>query len=146
MKNVIQKFGLAGFAFSLLKGLVWLGIGGATLLGLTSKNDSPMQLKVSVYDTYVPKKNGGVMHFDILVDSNEKGLGQNSRLRQGIPENKGGGRAAAHVEAMPFLPCRKRQRRDGGFHHGERLFHHRDGRVQLIFLIEIIRIANFTGR
>jgi len=74
MKNVIQKFGLAGFAFFLLKGLVWLGIGGATLLGLTSKNDSPMQLKVSVYDTYVPKKNGGVMHFDILVDSNEKDL------------------------------------------------------------------------
>ena len=31
-----------------------------------------MQLKVSVYDTYVPKKQGGVMHFDILVDANEK--------------------------------------------------------------------------
>ena len=74
MKNVIQKFGLAGFAFFLLKGGGWLGIGGATLLGLTSKNDLPMQLKVSVYDTYVPKKNGGVMHFDILVDSNEKDL------------------------------------------------------------------------
>lgn len=33
-----------------------------------------MQTKVSVYDTYVPKKQGGVMHFDILVDSNEKDL------------------------------------------------------------------------
>jgi hypothetical protein len=47
---------------------------GAALLGFTSKNDSSMQLKVSVYDTYVPKKEGGVMHFDILVDANEKDL------------------------------------------------------------------------
>jgi hypothetical protein len=76
MKNMslIQKFGLAGFAFFLLKGLVWLAIGGTALLGFTSKNGSPMQLKVSVYDTYVPKKQGGVMHFDILVDANEKDL------------------------------------------------------------------------
>ena len=73
-KSILQKFGLAGFAFFLLTGLVWLAIGGANLLGFTSKNDSPMQLKVSVYDTYVPKKQGGVMHFDILVDSNEKDL------------------------------------------------------------------------
>lgn len=74
-KGLIQKFGLVGFAFFLLKGLVWLGIGGAALLGLRSKkNDSSMQLKVSVYDTYVPKKQGGVMHFDILVDSQEKDL------------------------------------------------------------------------
>lgn len=73
-KGLTQKFGLAGFAFFLLKGLVWLAIGGAALLGFTSKKDSPMQLKVSVYDTYVPKKQGGVMHFDILVDANEKDL------------------------------------------------------------------------
>jgi Domain of unknown function (DUF2024) len=73
-KNLIQKFGFAGFAFFLLKGLLWLVIGGSAWLGFTSKNDSPMQLKVSVYDTYVPKKEGGVMHFDILVDSNEKDL------------------------------------------------------------------------
>ncbi len=31
-------------------------------------------LKVAVYDTYVPKKQGGIMHFDILVDANEKDL------------------------------------------------------------------------
>ncbi len=73
-KNLIQKFGLAGFAFFLLKGLVWLGIGGAALFWSTSKNDSSMQLKVSVYDTYVPKKQGGVMHFDILVDSKESDI------------------------------------------------------------------------
>ena len=73
-KGLIQKLGLAGFAFFLLKGLVWLGIGGVGYLGFTSKNDAHMQLKVSVYDTYVPKKQGGVMHFDILVDANEKDL------------------------------------------------------------------------
>lgn len=73
-KSLLQKFGLAGFAFFLLKGLVWLAIGGVALLGFTSKNDSTMQLKVSVYDTYVPQKQGGVMHFDILVDANEKDL------------------------------------------------------------------------
>jgi flagellar biosynthesis chaperone FliJ len=44
------------------------------VFGFTSKNNAHMQLKVSVYDTYVPKKQGGVMHFDILVDSNEKDL------------------------------------------------------------------------
>ena len=73
-KSMIQRFGFAGFAFSPLKGLLWLAIGGGIWLGFTSKNDSPMQLKVSVYDTYVTKKQGGVMHFDILVDSKEKDL------------------------------------------------------------------------
>jgi len=24
-------------------------------------------MKVAVYDTYVPKKSGGIMHFDIIV-------------------------------------------------------------------------------
>ncbi len=74
MKNngFIQKSGLGRSAFFLLIGLAVVSIGGAAVLGLTSKNDSPMQLKVSVYDTYVPKKQGGVMHFDILVDSKEK--------------------------------------------------------------------------
>lgn len=73
-KSLLRKFGLAGFAFFLWKGLVWLAVGGAALHGFTSKNDSHMQLNVSVYDTYVPKKQGGVMHFDILVDANEKDL------------------------------------------------------------------------
>ena len=73
-KSMIQRFGFAGFAFFLLKGLLWLAIGSGIWLGFTSKNDSPMQLKVSVYDTYVTKKQGGVMHFDILVDSKEKDL------------------------------------------------------------------------
>ncbi len=31
-------------------------------------------LRVAVYDTYVPKKQGGIMHFDILVDANERDL------------------------------------------------------------------------
>lgn len=33
-----------------------------------------MSLKVSVFDTYVPKRQGGLMHFDILVDADEKDL------------------------------------------------------------------------
>ncbi len=70
INGLMQKIGLTGFAFSLLIGLAWFGF----LPGFTKKNDSPMQLKVSVYDTYVPKKQGGVMHFDILVDANEKDL------------------------------------------------------------------------
>lgn len=37
-------------------------------------NDLSMQLRVSVYDTYVPKIQGGIMHFDILVDAGEKDL------------------------------------------------------------------------
>lgn len=49
-------------------------IGGATFFKLSTKKSTSMQLKVSVYDTYVPKKQGGVMHFDILVDSKEKDL------------------------------------------------------------------------
>ncbi len=76
MKNnsFLHKFGLTRFSFLLVIGLICLAIGGAALLNFNSKNDSPMQLKVSVYDTYVPKKEGGVMHFDILVDSKEKDL------------------------------------------------------------------------
>lgn len=80
-KDFFKKFGLAGFAFFLIKGLVWLGIGGAALFGLSSKNStsnmtstSGTVLKVAVYDTYVPKKQGGIMHFDILVDANERDL------------------------------------------------------------------------
>ncbi len=38
------------------------------------KPTSTVILKVAVYDTYVPKKAGGIMHFDILVDANEKDL------------------------------------------------------------------------
>lgn len=74
-KGLFKKFGLAGFAFFTLKGLLWLAVGGATLFGFSSKKSSKMeQLKVSVYDTYVPKKQGGVMHFDILVATTEKDL------------------------------------------------------------------------
>lgn len=73
-KSLLQKFGLTGLVLFLLIGLGWFTIGSTTLLDFTSKNDSPMQLKVSVYDTYVSKKQGGVMHFDILVDANEKDL------------------------------------------------------------------------
>ncbi len=32
------------------------------------------KLKVSVYDTYVPKRDGGLMHFDILVRDTEQDL------------------------------------------------------------------------
>jgi|GEM_PF-650889 len=75
IKDSLRKFGIAGFVFFTLKGLLWLVVGGAALFGFSSKNSSKMkQLKVSVYDTYVPKKQGGVMHFDILVASTEKDL------------------------------------------------------------------------
>ncbi len=74
-KNLFKKFGLAGIAFFLLKGLLWLAIGGGALFSFsTQKNADDMELKVSVYDTYVPKKQGGVMHFDILVPVKEKDL------------------------------------------------------------------------
>lgn len=80
-KIFFKKFGPAGFAFFLLKGLLWLGIGGTAMLGLSSKNSkldmtttSDAAMKVAVYDTYVPKKQGGIMHFDILVDANERDL------------------------------------------------------------------------
>jgi Domain of unknown function (DUF2024) len=29
-------------------------------------------MHVAVFDTYVPKKDGGIMHFDILVDDRQK--------------------------------------------------------------------------
>ncbi len=77
MKNsdLFKKFGLAGFAFFTLKGLFWLAMGRAALFGFSSEKSSEMkQLTVSVYDTYVQKKQGGVMHFDILVASTEKDL------------------------------------------------------------------------
>ena len=98
-KSLLQKFGLAGFAFFLLKGLVWLAIGGAALFGFTSKNDASMQLKVSVYDTYVPKKEGGVMHFDILVDANEKDL----------EKIYGYGRAYLHSKGQAGQPLASKQ-------------------------------------
>lgn len=77
MKNkaLIKKIGLAGFAFFLLKGLFWLALGGVAVFSSSLKKSSNMeQLKVAVYDTYVPKKQGGVMHFDILVATTEKDL------------------------------------------------------------------------
>jgi hypothetical protein len=74
-KGLFKKFGWAGLAFFTLKGLLWLVVGGAALSGFSSKKSLNMeQLKVSVYDTYVPKKQGSVMHFDILVASTEKDL------------------------------------------------------------------------
>jgi len=80
-KDFFKKFGLAGFAFFLLKGLVWLGVGGAALVGLSSKNNTSTMtttpstaLKVAVYDTYVRRKQGGIMHFDILVDAREQDI------------------------------------------------------------------------
>lgn len=73
-KSLQQRSGFSRSSSFLLKGLILLAIGCAIWLGFTSKNDSSMQLKVSVYDTYVPKKQGGLMHFDILVDANERDL------------------------------------------------------------------------
>lgn len=73
-KTLIKKIGFAGFSFFFLKGLMWLSLGGSIISGLNHKKTSTMQLKVSVYDTYVPKKEGGLMHFDILVDAKEKDL------------------------------------------------------------------------
>lgn len=75
IKAVIRKFGLAGFLFFLAKGLLWLAIGSGALYGFLPKNDAEtMELKVAVYDTYVAKKQGGTMHFDILVDAAETDL------------------------------------------------------------------------
>lgn len=48
-----------------------------------------MQLKVSVYDTYVPTKEGGIMHFDILVDSEEKDLEKIYRYGKEFLTSKG---------------------------------------------------------
>lgn len=73
-KSLVQKIGIAGFTFFLLKGLIWLAIAGAALPGFTFKKTEPMQLEVAVYDTYVSKKQGGLMHFDILVDASENDL------------------------------------------------------------------------
>jgi hypothetical protein len=73
MKNMIalKRFGYLGFSFFLIKGLVWI----ALLLGcgkIFSNNKKVDTMKVSVYDTYVKKKDGTVMHFDILVPDTEK--------------------------------------------------------------------------
>jgi hypothetical protein len=66
MKPFFKKIGILGFSFFLLKGLIWLGF----LMGignLASKNVKSINMKIAVYDTYVKKKDGAVMHFDILV-------------------------------------------------------------------------------
>jgi Domain of unknown function (DUF2024) len=73
MKKTIslKRFGYVGFAFFLIKGLIWM----AVLLGfgkLFSNNKTIETMKISVYDTYVKKKDGTVMHFDILVPDSEK--------------------------------------------------------------------------
>jgi Domain of unknown function (DUF2024) len=68
---LLKRFGYLGFAFFLIKGLIWI----AVLMGfgkLFSNNKMIDTMKVSVYDTYVKKKDGTVMHFDILVPDNEK--------------------------------------------------------------------------
>jgi hypothetical protein len=66
--NLLKKFGLLGFAFFLLKGLVWLAIFGNLFFNHKTKDT----MKVSVYDTYVKKKDNTIMHFDILVADSEK--------------------------------------------------------------------------
>jgi hypothetical protein len=68
---LLKRFGYFGFAFFLIKGLIWI----AVIMGfgkLFSNNKIIDTMKVSVYDTYVKKKDGTVMHFDILVPDNEK--------------------------------------------------------------------------
>ncbi len=68
---LLKRFGYVGFAFFLIKGLIWLVI----LFGfknLFSNNKTISTMKVSVYDTYVKKKDGLVMHFDILVPDSLK--------------------------------------------------------------------------
>jgi Domain of unknown function (DUF2024) len=71
MNSKIKKMGFIGFIFFGIKGLIWL----AFLLGFGksfSNNKTIDVMKVSVYDTYVKKKDGNVMHFDILVPDSEK--------------------------------------------------------------------------
>lgn len=68
---LLKRFGYLSFAFFLIKGLIWI----AVLMGfgkLFSNNKINNTMKVSVYDTYVKKKDGTVMHFDILVPDSEK--------------------------------------------------------------------------
>ncbi len=66
MTSYFKKFGIVGVSFFLIKGLIWLGF----LMGIrniSSDNINSINMKIAVYDTYVKKKDGAVMHFDILV-------------------------------------------------------------------------------
>jgi hypothetical protein len=67
MAYYFKKIGLIGFAFFLIKGLIWLGflMGVGQVFSKNNKNSTSM--KIAVYDTYVKKKDGNTMHFDILV-------------------------------------------------------------------------------
>jgi hypothetical protein len=83
MKYLIQlnwrKLGMAGFLFFLIKGLIWLTLlmGAQKMFSQTPlKKNKMSDLKVAVYDTYVTKKDGSIMHFDILVPSDFKDLNQ----------------------------------------------------------------------
>lgn len=67
MTYYFKKIGLFGFAFFGIKGLIWLGflMGVGQVFSKNNKNSKSM--KIAVYDTYVKKKDGNTMHFDILV-------------------------------------------------------------------------------
>lgn len=65
-----KNLGKIGFAFFLLKGIFWLFIFAKSSDFLTKNNQNNM--KVAVWDTYVTKKNGEIMHFDIIAPDNVK--------------------------------------------------------------------------
>jgi hypothetical protein len=75
--NRLKLYGYLGFAFFFGKGLLWI----AALIGFgkitsTIKNQQFISMKVAVFDTYVTKKDGNIMHFDILVPDTLKDTAQ----------------------------------------------------------------------
>jgi hypothetical protein len=74
-------------------------------------------MRVSVYDTYVRRKDEGLMHFDIIVPENSQ-LESVLRFGQAYLKEKG-----QEGQGMPFLPHRKRSRTHAGFDTGKGLLY-----------------------
>lgn len=75
--NRFKLYGYLGFAFFFGKGLLWIaafvGFGKITSI---IKNQQFTSMKLAVFDTYVTKKDGNIMHFDILVPDTLKDTDQ----------------------------------------------------------------------
>ena len=76
-------------------------------------------MECAVYDTYVTKKDGRIMHFDVVVDASTT-TPEGNRLRKEYPFTAGqGGKKWTQEECQYLLTyrkhrhCRKRHRRKG---------------------------------
>lgn len=70
-------------------------------------------MEVAVWDTYVTKKDGEVMHFDIIAPKTVRDATLIHQFGKRVFENEGSSGSGLDGERMYLLPHRKRQQGHG---------------------------------